>query len=92
MGEALARRRLLGEIAVYGGAAVMFQFDVSFATRDADDALLLARATGRVSLGDLMALYRRTFPGEEPDARRAVAIADLAARLTREAEGGGDAP
>lgn len=44
MGEALARRRLVGEIAVYGGAAAMLRFDVSPATRDVD--ALISEAHG----------------------------------------------
>lgn len=36
MGEILLRERTVGEIAVYGGAAILLQFDATFATRDVD--------------------------------------------------------
>ena len=36
MGEILLRERAVGEIAVYDGAAILLQFDATFATRDVD--------------------------------------------------------
>jgi len=164
MGEILSRTGKLAEIAVYGGAAIMLQFEVTFRTRDVDahvqsgdhgalmqaarevaerrgwlrswlseavtvylgepggtslygsypndarvglrvyvakpdyllamklramrvgsrdeaDAAMLARASNAVSFDVMMALLKKYFPREPPDARRVAIIGQFAEQL-----------
>src|SRR5438270_637003 len=50
MGQYLLDRKALGEIAIYGGSAILFQFDWRKASRDVD-----ARVTSDASHGLIMA-------------------------------------
>ncbi len=164
MGEILSQAGKLAEIAVYGGAAIMLQFEVSFRTaevdahvqsgdhgalmkaarevaarrgwrrswlseavsvylgapggttlhgnypsagrvglrvyvakpdyllamklramriggRDEADAVMLAHGSNSTSFGAMMALFRKYFPKEPPDARRVAIIGQFAEKL-----------
>jgi len=48
MGEYLLDRKVLGEIAIYGGSAILFQFDWRKASRDVDARVTSERSHGLV--------------------------------------------
>jgi hypothetical protein len=60
MGEILARERKIGEIAVYGGAAILLRFDATFATRDVD--AVIGGAQGAVQKAAHEFARRRGWP------------------------------
>jgi hypothetical protein len=60
MGEILVRQRKVGEIAVYGGAAILLQFDATFATRDVD--AVIEGAHGAVQSAAQEVARRRDWP------------------------------
>jgi hypothetical protein len=60
IGEILFRHRQIGEIAVYGGASIILQFDVNFVTRDAD--VTINREHGAVEAAAREVARRHAWP------------------------------
>ena len=67
VGEELHRRRKIGDVAVFGGSAMILQFDLDFVTHDVDPVIdtehaevtaavhAMAKRRGRRLLGDVAA-------------------------------------
>jgi hypothetical protein len=71
LGDRLARRGVVADLYVFGGAAMALAYDSRRAARprDAEDIGQLIQVLGLHTVDDVLALVREIFPEEEPPAR-----------------------
>jgi hypothetical protein len=78
LGDRLARRGIVGDLYVFGGAAMALAYDARRATRDidADDIRFLVKHLGLSAVEDVLALCAEVFPDEEVPARARLVLED----------------
>ena len=88
LGDRLARRGVVADLYVFGGAAMALAYDSRRATRDVDalfkphgivleEALAVAAELGLHTADDVLASVREIFPEEEPPARLRLLLQDI---------------
>ena len=83
LGQLLRERRVAGEIAVFGGAAIVLGFDFRDATQDVDieDIVQLARRLGCTTAEDLLQLVKHYYPDEQVLPEKVLEIRSIARHI-----------
>jgi hypothetical protein len=88
LGDRLAKRGVVADVYVFGGAAMALAYDSRRATRDVDalfkphgivleEAQAVAAELGLHAVDEVLALVRDVFPEEEPPARLRLLLEDI---------------
>ena len=75
LGDRLAKRGVVADIYVFGGAAMMKA--LAARPRDAQDIRQLTEVLNLHTVADVLALVRDVFPEEEPPARLRLLLEDI---------------
>jgi predicted nucleic acid-binding protein len=73
LGERLARRGVVADVFVVGGAAMALAYDATRVTRDIDDLRVLADIIGVESAEEALQICAEFYP-DEPVPQRSVAV------------------